>query len=203
MNKNPQLFNSLFVLVTESDERLMSFVKAHNKSAFEKLYERYKQKIFNFILNMLNDQAKAEDLTQEVFLKVYKNAEKFSEDAKFSTWIYTIAKNTTIDYIRKKKDVLVGQSEDGSEWLENQIDEEQNIEMQVILKSDIEILQKCIEKLVINQREALCLRVFSDFSYEEIAKVLNKSTSSIKSLINRSKVSLSQCVKSCQELSDG
>ena len=78
MAQKPQLFNSLYVLITESDEKLMSFVKDQNKDAFEKLYERYKYKTFNYIGNMLNDHSKAEDLTQEVFLKVYKNAERIS-----------------------------------------------------------------------------------------------------------------------------
>ena len=198
--KKPQPLDSLFVLVTDSDEKLMKYVQNGNKKALEKLYERYKGKIFNFVVNMMKDQKQAEEITQDVFIKIIKNSARFSDQYKFSTWIFTIAKNTTLDRIKKKKESTFGLDTLGSgNYVDQQVDDSINIEMDAIAKADKEIVEKCLGKLKYEQKEALMMRVYSEDSYEEISKALDKSLSSVKSLINRAKIALNKCVTDCME----
>ena len=197
----PQPFDSLFVLVTESDEKLMEYIQRGNRKAFEKIYDRYKDRIYGFIMNMTNNQQIAQDLSHDVFLKVMRKAEQFSNEYKFSTWIFTIAKNTTLDHFKKKSEVTHGlDKEQNQNWIDATVDPDADIEMKAIEKADREIVKKCLENLKPDHKEVLLLRIYSELSYDEITKIMDKSLSSIKSLINRAKASLEKCVVDCMEV---
>ena len=82
-------------------------IKSKDSQLFGILYDRYSNKVYNKCYSFVKNSDEAKDLTQDIFLKVYKNADKFDPTAKFTTWLWTFAKNTTIDHIRKKKESLL------------------------------------------------------------------------------------------------
>lgn len=179
----------------------MAMVAKGNKSAFEKLFNKYKRPIMNYIFQMIQDPVKAEEITQDVFLKVYKNAEQYDPNKKFTTWLWTIAKYTVIDFIRKKKEVMIedalsSHDEDSEVSLVDQIPSNEDlIEDKIIRLSEKEIVQMCISKLPKIQKETIQLRVFSELPYTEIGEIIGKSEKAIKSIISRAKESLKVCVK--------
>src|ERR1700733_2556258 len=88
-----------------SDNDLVLQYRSGNKKAFEALVERYFAHVFNFITRYTSDQVAAEDIVQETFVKVWKNIKKFDETKNFKSWLFTIARNTSLDWLRKKKAV--------------------------------------------------------------------------------------------------
>ncbi len=180
-----------------SDEELMLKVQANDQDAYKVLYNKYKRPIMSFVYNMIKKVDVTEDLVQTTFLKVYKSRGSYRNQYKFTTWLWTIARNTTYDYLRKKKEISIEdfRSEDGKEF--DIEDKSMGIEEKLVLESDKNLILKCLEKMNPRQREALNLRIFSESNYEHIAEVLNISQSATKSLINRAKNSLIACVKDC------
>jgi RNA polymerase sigma-70 factor (ECF subfamily) len=203
MKKKSKLFSVLNVLGKESDEELMAKVKDGNKAAFEKLFNKYKDKIYSFCIARVRSKSVAEELSHDVFLKVYRAKESYQETHKFSTWIWTITRNTCIDYYKKKKeislDTLYAGNESG-ETPDNLIaDDSIDIETSMIEKAQKEVLKKCMDNLKEAQRESLTLRIFSELSYLEISENLKTTEKAVKSLINRAKKNLVECVKKCSE----
>jgi len=181
----------------------MKKVKGGNNEAYVKLFNKYKRPIMNYIYQMTKNQSKAEEIAQDVFLKIFTHASSYDDKKKFSTWLWTIAKNTTIDYLRKKKEILADDyanyDEDGkkSSMIDSIPSKELSHDIKIIEASEKEIVQRCIDKLASSQKEILTLRIFSELSYQEIAEMVEKSTSAIKSTLNRVKDSLTVCVQNC------
>ena len=204
MEKNPtKLFSKLNVLFTKDDNILMKKVKNGNNEAYVKLFNKYKRPIMNYIYQMTKNQSKSEEIAQDVFLKIFTHASSYDEKKKFSTWLWTIAKNTTIDYLRKKKEILADDyasyDEEGkkSSMMDSIPSSELSHDIKIIEASEKKVVQGCIDKLPSNQKEILTLRIFSELSYQEIAGMVEKSTSAIKSTLNRVKDSLALCVQNC------
>lgn len=171
----------------------MGKVANGDEKAFEILFNKYKRPIMNFIFQMTGDKKVAEDLTQEVFLKVFKNAHQYDTSKKFTTWLWTIAKYTSIDSSRKKKDELLRDHDKQ----ENEIpSDDHSFEENLMKETNREIIQTCISKLPLQQKEAIQLRIFSELGHAEISEITGKSEKAVKSLINRAKSSLVNCVKS-------
>lgn len=209
MKKKSKLFNPLFVLLLENDESLMKKVihsdTKKSQDAFGKLFHRYKDKMLGYCISMVKNKSVAEELAHEIFLKAYKKRESYDDQYKFSTWIWTIARNTCLDYLKKKKDysledIYGGSSDEDSTNYEDRIeDESMSIEESLIEKANKEIIEKCLEHMKDGQKEAIVMRVFSEMSHTEMASELKISEQAVKSLINRAKVSLVNCVQNCLE----
>ena len=193
------------VLFSSDDNKLMALAAEGRQDAFSKLFDKYKRPIMNYVYGMVKDLHKAEDITHDVFLKAFTNAHKYDPSKKFTTWLWTIAKNTTIDSIRKKKEILaedMGKNNDNGEsstFLENVSSEDTPIDIQLIERSDKEVVRKCIDSLSESQKESITMRIFSEMSYQEIGEIINKTESAVKSLINRAKEALKDCVRKCSE----
>ena len=168
----------------------------HSENAFEELFSRYKNQAVNYVWQTVRSQQTAEEICQDVFLKVYKNAQSFDRTKRFKPWFWTIVRNATMDRLRKKQDLLYEDlfknEEDQTIEIE---DSNENIELSLIQKMEAQRLQKLIEKLPANQKEVLSLQVFSEMNYEEIANVTGKSISSIKSLLFRARKSLTELME--------
>ena len=169
-----------------SDLDLIKSIQNGNALAFELLVERYQNSLFNFVFKMLRDYSAAEELVQEVFLKVYQALPRFEviPNARPSSWIFKIAYNLSINEIKrrrrlsefKKKALEHGDEKTGQESLESIRIKE--LENEVIF---------ALKKLPERQRAALLLRVNEDLSYREISQVLNVSVSSVEALIFRAR----------------
>ena len=178
-----------------SEENLISTLKKGDIKSFRILMDEHQRKVLNTCYRFLNNKEDAEDLTQEVFLEVYKSISSFREESKISTWIYRIAVTKSLDFIRKKKrkkryavlkrifsdDALTVEIPDNTNLNPGRRTEEQD---------RIRILNEALESLPQNQRAAFTLSKYDELSYKEIADILNTTISSVESLIHRAKNNL-------------
>ncbi|MFO1497817.1 MAG: sigma-70 family RNA polymerase sigma factor [Verrucomicrobiota bacterium] len=185
----------------DPDADLMLRVRQGDMEAFEGLVEKYKQPITNLIARTLQDPTEAEDLAQNVFVQVFKSAHRYKASAKFSTWLYTIARNLCLNEIRRRSrhpaDSLDAEHPDQEDhpfrqYEDKKVDSAPDRLLQSELVGKVE---KAIRDLPETQRTALLLCREEELSYEEIAVVLGCSLSATKSLIHRGRETLKQKLK--------
>ncbi len=187
--------------ICDADVGLMLKFKEGDKSAFEALLDKYHNQIINFIHRFIGDKAESEDLAQEVFLRVYRSARDYAPKAKFSTWVYKIAKNLALNELRRRKlhglfslEGMLSTEEGEIPW--QQIAENNAGARAELEKKDlITAVKKAIDCLPVNQKLAVVLRRYDDLPYSEIAKVIGCSESAVKSLLNRAKETLKERLK--------
>lgn len=185
----------------DPDAALMKRVTQGDQRAFEELVEKYKQPVFNMIYRTLPDAAEAEDLAQTVFIQVYKSATRYRVEAKFSTWLFTIARNLCLNELRRRSrhpaesiEAPGGLEEDAPA---RQYEDNRNVAPPERLVRD-ELVAKVAEALndlPENQRAAVLLYQEQEKSYEEIAEIMQSSLSATKSLIHRARETLKQRLK--------
>lgn len=155
---------------------------------------KYYPRILNFNYRFLGNRQVAEDLTQEVFMKVYKNARRYRPRSKFQTWLYTIAKNTCLNELRRKKGLMVSLDEPlepGHGSMTKEIaDPGTNPDSEFLQKEKIALVRTAISELPENQRMAIILKRYDDFTYAEIAATLDVTDKAVKSLLSRARVNL-------------
>jgi RNA polymerase sigma-70 factor (ECF subfamily) len=166
-----------------SENQLISKTLDGDEDAFAEIVKIYLKVIYNFVFRMVGDRDTAEDLTQEAFVRAWKNLSRFDQNKGFKTWLFTIAKNTAYDYLKKKKEIPFSSfaDEEGESWLENVADE--NILPDEILeRNDLaEELERILEKIPLHYRATLILHYKEDFSLHEIAEILGEPYNTIKS----------------------
>ncbi|MBI1928380.1 sigma-70 family RNA polymerase sigma factor [Candidatus Poribacteria bacterium] len=176
-----------------SDEELMMKCRNGDMSAFELLVMRYKDLIINFIYRSIGDYHRAEELSQETFLRVFKSASRYEPKCQFKNWIYLIATNLCRNEIRNRQrrntvflDDLVPEDEDVN--YSSLMMDVHNLPDELYEKKEQHLLiQQTINRLPENQRTALLLVTYQNMRYEEIAEVLDCSVSAVKSLIHRAR----------------
>ena len=176
-----------------SDEELMLECRKGDMSAFELLVRRYQDALVNYIHYTINDYHRAEDLAQETFLRVFKNASRYEPKASFKSWLYTIATNLSRNEIRNRArrktyflEDMVDENEDvyDSEFM---IDTRFQPDILYEKKERQQLVKKTLKQLPENQRLALTLVTYQELSYEEISEILNCSVGAVKSLIHRAR----------------
>jgi len=178
------------------DAALMLRVKQGDHSAFAELVDKYKQPVMNLVYRMLRDATEAEDLAQNVFLQVHKSASRYQVSAKFSTWLFTIARNLCLNEIRRRSrhpadplDAPHPERED--EPLRQFEDSKTASPPESVLHGELEEkIEEALAGLPENQRTAILLCRQDELSYEDIAEVLGCSLSATKSLIHRGRETL-------------
>lgn len=185
----------------DSDADLMLRVKGGDAAAFEELVDKYKQPVTNLIYRTLRDATEAEDLAQNVFVQVFKSADRYRVEAKFTTWLFTIARNLCLNEIRRRSrhpaESLEAAENPEDESASRQFEDRKNTSAPDLLLRD-ELTNKVEEALGAlpeNQRTAILLFKEKDMSYEEISKILDCSLAATKSLIHRGRETLKQKLK--------
>lgn len=161
-----------------TDEELVRLCKEGEERAFEELIKKYHVPIFNYIYNLVGEKQTTEDLTQETFIKMVNNIEKYKNinSAKFSTWLFTIAKNTVNDHYRKTKSKTTVPLEENMEILT----EMDSVEDQIAKREALKEIGQAIESLPNEEKSAIYLRYYMNLSYKEIAQVLSSSQDRVK-----------------------
>jgi RNA polymerase sigma-70 factor, ECF subfamily len=183
------------------DAALMLRVKRGDARAFEELVEKYKQPVINIIYRILRDLAEAEDLAQNVFVQVFKSADRYKATAKFSTWLFTIARNLTLNEIRRRsrhpaESLEASQTEYEDQPVRQFEDVKTFSPTDNVLHGELEQkLQGALNELPENQRTAILLCRQEELSYEDISEVLGCSLSATKSLIHRGRETLKEKLK--------
>ncbi len=171
-----------------SDLELMLRVRAGDAASFEALLRRYRLPMVNFFRRMVRDQALAEDLAQEVFLRIYKSRERYQPEARFTTWLYRIATNLALNAIRDRKDEVCDVTSDESgagTILDRFVDPQPTVEQRLIQGDRERMIRQAVEGLPDNQRMAVILHKYQDVDYRQIAGILGVSESAVKSLLFR------------------
>jgi len=180
----------------DPDAALMLRVKQGDTAAFAALVDKYKQPVINLALRTVRDATEAEDLAQNVFVQVFRSAHRYRSSAKFSTWLFTIARNLCLNEIRRRSrhraESLDAPQLHSEDELPQQLPDrhtpgppEQLLQSELIAK-----LEQALAELPETQRTALLLCRQEELSYEEIARVLGCSLSATKSLIHRGREAL-------------
>jgi RNA polymerase sigma-70 factor (ECF subfamily) len=185
----------------DPDAALMLRVKGGDRAAFEELVNKYKQPVTNFLFRTLGDATEAEDLAQNVFVQVYKSAHRYKDSARFSTWLYTIARNLCLNEIRRRsrhpaESLDAAHSEFEDQPLRQFEDVKSVSPPDLLLHGELQgKIQEALDGLPENQRTAILLCREDELSYEDIARVLGCSLSATKSLIHRGRETLKQKLK--------
>jgi RNA polymerase sigma-70 factor (ECF subfamily) len=185
----------------DPDALLMLRVKRGDRAAFVELVEKYKQPVMNLVYRTLHDATEAEDLAQIVFLQVYKSAKRYESRAKFSTWLFTIARNLCLNEIRRRSrhpaDSLEEAHAEHEDQPRQQFEDQSNVlPPEQLLHGELaQKIEEALAGLPENQRTAILLCRQEELSYEEIAEILGCSLSATKSLIHRGRETLKEKLK--------
>jgi RNA polymerase sigma-70 factor (ECF subfamily) len=185
----------------DPDAALMLRVKQGDRDAFEALVEKYRQPVFNLIYRTLSDPTEAEDIAQHVFLQVFKSAHRYEVSAKFSTWLYTIARNLSLNEIRRRsrhpaESLDATFAENGDQPIRQIEDAKTFSPPDAFLYSELERkIEEALAALPEKQRTAILLCRNEELSYEDISEILGCSLSATKSLIHRGRETLKQKLK--------
>lgn len=155
-------------------------------SVFDELYQKYHHDVFQFLFYMVRNREQAEDLVQEVYIRVFKSYHRFEGKSSEKTWLFSIARNVAIDFFRKQK----GWKEkifDKFDWSTNQVKDDYPIPEEIAEKrEEIQWVYKCLEYCTVDQRSVVILRFIHDLSIAETANILGWTESKVKTTQHRS-----------------
>jgi RNA polymerase sigma factor (sigma-70 family) len=178
-------------LINETE--LIAQLKQGDETAFKTIVEQWKDMVHNTILGIVQNETEAEDLAQEVFIKVFEKISTFKGDSKFSTWLYRIATTTALDHLRsKKRKKRFGflQSLGGGNDEKETIPDFHHPGVSLDNKERATVLFKAIESLPENQKTAYTLHKLEGLSYRDVSEVLNTTVSAVESLMSRANQNL-------------
>jgi len=175
------------------DEDLIKQYQSGDQKAVEMIYQRYKKGVLNFCLRILGNRAEAEDITADTFVVLFTHQYTQQSTAKFSTWLFTVARNKCISRIRKTKNQTLlwfspKHSQEATQW---EVKDSSETPREELEKREASIkVKEVLNQLPMEQKEAIVLREYHGFSYEQISKILNCSLEKVKILIYRAREDL-------------
>lgn len=177
-----------------TDEQLMLDLKAGDMAAFETLYDRYNKRLFRYILRFVTQRDVAEDILQETFLRILKHRKVYLEKSRFSTYLFTIARNLCFDNLKSWQVRHLNANQ--ADTIERTGDAYQDSHKSLEDREMGKILQKAIDNLPADQKEILTLSKFSGLSYEEIAQIVGCTPAAAKQKAYRALLGLKRDLKS-------
>ena len=170
----------------EHDVELMLRVRDGDSASFTYLLERHRGPVIQFLYRMVQDRAVAEELAQEVFLRVYRSRATYEPTAKFTTWLFRIATHLALNWIRDNKSEKGQESLDRADGPSKSVfDHQPTIEQRLVFESKMQEIRRAIDMLPANQRAAVLMHKYQEMDYAQIASALHCSESAIKSLLFR------------------
>ena len=188
-----------------SETEIIEKLKQGNELAFKQLVENYRDMVVNTCFGLLHNSEDAEDVAQDVFIEVFRSVENFRADSKISTWLYRIAVNRSLNFIRDNKKRKWFQSFDDVVESKKEMLNQLNHQSAGDPESELEnsqraiLLHEAIDSLPESQRVAFTLNKYEDLAYKEISDVMNLSVSSVESLIHRAKKNLQKKLLKCYQ----
>ncbi|MFA7208820.1 MAG: sigma-70 family RNA polymerase sigma factor [Parcubacteria group bacterium] len=176
----------------KADRQLIEEFLDGSDDSFEYLVGRYLKPVYNFLYQFTQDRDSLDDLTQETFIKAWKNIKKFDPEKNFRTWLFTIAKNTAYDFLKKKKTLPFSDflDEAGNNRLENVVEDGPRLEEVLAGKDLARELEKKLQEIPDSYRILLLMRYKDGFSLQEIAQILDLPYNTVKSQHARALASL-------------
>ncbi|MEI6296735.1 MAG: RNA polymerase sigma factor [bacterium] len=181
----------------EDTNDVINYLKG-DENSLKILIERYFKQIYNFVHKLCGNNSESEDITQEVFLKIWKNLKQYDPNQSFKAWIFKIARNTTIDWLRKKKEFVFSdfENEEGDNYIIDTITDNEALPEEKMMrleeKKSIDIL---LDKLPHIYKEVLVLRYTESLTFEEIGVVLDKPLETVKSQHRRAIMKLKKIIE--------
>ena len=177
------------------EENLVNKIKNKDLTSFKSLVEEYQKIVLNTCNRFVNNKEDAEDITQEVFMEVFRSISEFRGDSKLSTWIYRISVTKSLDFLRKKKRKKrfgITKSVFSGETLIEELKADSISNPGILAENEdrIKILNEALNKLPENQHVAFTLSKYDELSYQEIAEILKTTIPAVESLIHRAKNNL-------------
>jgi RNA polymerase sigma-70 factor (ECF subfamily) len=194
-------FSDPKTLAAMEDAQVMLRVRDGDDAAFNYLVQRYRRAMIGFMYRMVHNAAIAEELSQEVFLRVYRSRANYSADAKFSTWLYRIATNLAVNHARDNKNerpevkASLDETDEETGLSIDLADDRPNIEQEMLRRERLRAIRKHVEALPERQRIAVTMHKYQEMDYRQIAEVLHLSESATKSLLFRAYETLRESLK--------
>ncbi|WP_353118574.1 RNA polymerase sigma factor [Myroides odoratus] len=179
---------------TSATSHTIEAAKKGDQTAFTSLLNQYWSEVYHFILKQTGNETDAEDITIETFSKAFSSIESYDNKFAFNTWLLTIAKNTHIDLIRKRRNLHFVDITDEEQTYNNIIDDSETIEDELIREQNLQIFKNYIRLLKPHYQEVIELRFFQELSYNEIASILNEPLNNVKIKIMRAKKLLAEII---------
>ena len=176
--------------IVADDAQLAALVLQGDQAAFGYLFDRYREAIYRLFVQRTGDKSDADDLLQETFIKVYMNIDRYSPDYTFGQWIYTIARNTFIDYVRRRQEEQPIDERFAAPASGAPTPEESVINLQQRTQ-----IERYLERLTPRYRRLVVLRFFDGLSYEEIAARLDLPLGTVKTQIHRARGRMCRMIK--------
>ena len=184
-------------MTPKTDQQYIQEIRSGNVNAFAMLVSKYKDMIFTLALRMVGNREEAEEIAQDAFVKTYRSLESFKGTSKFSTWLYRIVYNTSLDYLKKKKRTV--NSDHIDEVNEADIGHMQDAMSYIEAKEKKQIIENALLQLPEEERVLLTLFYFEELSLKEITKVVNISYDNVKIKLHRSRKKLYHILKNVVE----
>lgn len=180
LESTPGQHASAVIVLADSEPMLIAQARQRNQHAFRRLYDRYLGKVYGLCLRMTGSRQMAEEATQEVFIQVWRKIDTFAGDSSFSTWLHSLAANTTISYLRKQKN-----------WLQRMVvtDDYEHMAQQLPAgaATDEEHLHACLARLPERARLVFVLHAIEGYRQEEIASSLGIALGTVKAQFHRAR----------------
>lgn len=186
----------------KTDQEIIKSYLAGEQKSFEYLVSRYVHHTYNFVRRLYNNEHDARDITQEVFIKVWKSIHKYNPNQNFKTWLFTIARNTTIDWLRKRKEqVFSDLNPNDDEDFEDTLVDNEPLPDAIFAQKELRInLESFLNILPIDQKTIILLHIIEDMTFDEISLILEKPLNTIKSYYRRGITRLRESLESAPNI---
>ncbi len=188
---------------SHTDEKLVSDYLAGDEESLEIIIKHYLKPIYGFVFRYAGNQADAEDIAQNVFVKMWRQLKKFDTKKNFKVWLFTIAKNTALDFLKKKKAVPFSAFEDkeGNNFLANTLADPAPLPQEIFERQELgQLLNSAIKKLPLAYQEVLSLHYQNQLTFQEIAEILSEPLNTVKSRHHRGVIMLRDFLEDAPKL---